>query len=148
MLVQRVQPRFTTRTEGTTPLHNADAHAVAAPIQRNGRRVPEIRMNSPQILGAAEGTSAEIAWIVIYVLCVILAIAPFALWWAGVRTPRSEKRLREAAPRPEALADTDTQGNDVAPREPAAVADVTERSGGGAARPGVPSPSPVRHADD
>ena len=94
-------------------------------------------MNSPQILGAAEGTSAEIAWIVIYVLCVILAIAPFALWWAGVRTPRSEKRRREAAPRPEALADTDTQGNDVAPREPAAVADVTERSGA-APRSGVP----------
>jgi len=50
------------------------------------------------VLGAAEGTGAEIAWVVIYVLCWILMIAPFALWWAGVRTPRSERGGRAAAP--------------------------------------------------
>jgi hypothetical protein len=61
------------------------------------------------ILGAAEGTSAEIAWIVVYVLCVVLVLAPFALWWAGVRKPRSEKRRqREAAQRATTPADTDT----------------------------------------
>jgi hypothetical protein len=50
------------------------------------------------VLGAAEGTGAEIAWVVIYVLCWILMIAPFALWWAGVRTPRSERRGRATPP--------------------------------------------------
>ena len=49
------------------------------------------------MLGATEGTGAEIAWVVIYGLCWILMIAPFALWWAGVRTPRSERRARRAA---------------------------------------------------
>jgi hypothetical protein len=48
------------------------------------------------VLGGAEGTGAEIAWVVIYGLCWILMIAPFALWWAGVRTPRSERRARRA----------------------------------------------------
>ena len=44
------------------------------------------------VLAAAEGVGAEIAWVVISVLCWILMIAPFALWWAGVRTPRAERR--------------------------------------------------------
>ena len=49
------------------------------------------------VLAAAEGVGAEIAWVVIYILCWILMIAPFALWWAGVRTPRAERRARRAA---------------------------------------------------
>ena len=49
------------------------------------------------VLAAAEGVGAEIAWVVIYILCWILMIAPFALWWAGVRTTRAERRARRAA---------------------------------------------------
>jgi hypothetical protein len=49
------------------------------------------------VLGAAEGVGADIAWVVIYVLCWILMVAPFALWWAGVRTPRAERQARRAA---------------------------------------------------
>jgi hypothetical protein len=49
------------------------------------------------VLAAAEGLGAEIAWVVISILCWILMIAPFALWWAGVRTPRSERHARRAA---------------------------------------------------
>lgn len=49
------------------------------------------------VLGAAEGTGAEIAWVVVYILCWILMIAPFALWYAGVRTPRAERRARRNA---------------------------------------------------
>ena len=49
------------------------------------------------VLGAAEGVGADIAWVVIYVLCWILMIAPFALWYAGVRTPRAERVARRAA---------------------------------------------------
>ena len=49
------------------------------------------------VLGAAEGVGADIAWVVIYILCWILMIAPFALWWAGVRTPRAERQARRAA---------------------------------------------------
>ena len=52
------------------------------------------------VLAAAEGVGAEIAWVVIYALCWILMIAPFALWWAGVRTTRAERRARAAADTP------------------------------------------------
>jgi len=52
------------------------------------------------VLAAAEGVGAEIAWVVIYILCWILMIAPFALWWAGVRTTRAERRARRAADTP------------------------------------------------
>jgi hypothetical protein len=48
------------------------------------------------VLAAAEGAAAEIAWIVVLVLCWFLMIAPFALWYAGVRTPRAERRARRA----------------------------------------------------
>ncbi len=44
------------------------------------------------VLGASEGATADIAWIVIYTLCWILMAAPFVLWYAGVRTPRAERR--------------------------------------------------------
>jgi hypothetical protein len=67
------------------------------------------------VLGAAEGTGAEIAWVVIYVLCWILMIAPFALWWAGVRTPRAERRARRAATEGDGTEDAD-RGTDE-PRE-------------------------------
>jgi hypothetical protein len=49
------------------------------------------------VLGAAEGVGADIAWVVVYILCWFLMIAPFALWYAGVRTPRAERRARRAA---------------------------------------------------
>ena len=59
------------------------------------------------VLGAAEGTGAEIAWVVVSILCWILMVAPFALWWAGVRTPRSERR---AVADPSETADRTTVG--------------------------------------
>jgi hypothetical protein len=43
------------------------------------------------VLGAAEGTGAEIAWVVVYVLCWFFMIFPFVLWYFGVRTPRAER---------------------------------------------------------
>ena len=43
------------------------------------------------VLGAAEGTGAEIAWVVVYVLCWFFVIFPFVLWYFGVRTPRAER---------------------------------------------------------
>jgi len=44
------------------------------------------------LLAAAEGTTAEIAWVVVYVLCCVVMVAPFVIWFAGVRTPRAERR--------------------------------------------------------
>jgi hypothetical protein len=49
------------------------------------------------VLGVAEGTSAEIAWVVVYVLCWFFMIFPVVLWYAGVRTPRAEREGRPAA---------------------------------------------------
>jgi hypothetical protein len=44
------------------------------------------------LLGAAEGTGAEIAWFVVYALCWFFVVFPFVLWYCGVRTPRAERR--------------------------------------------------------
>ena len=72
------------------------------------------------VLGAAEGAGADIAWVIIYVLCGFLMIAPFALWYAGVRTPRAERQARRAAdatgsaPDPDAVAATDDERTRVA----------------------------------
>ena len=50
------------------------------------------------VLGASEGATADIAWAVIYVMCWILMAAPFVLWYAGVRTPRAERRAARERP--------------------------------------------------
>ena len=46
------------------------------------------------MLGAAEGTGAEIAWVVVYILCWFFVVFPFVLWYAGVRRPRAERDER------------------------------------------------------
>ena len=72
------------------------------------------------VLAAAEGVGAEIAWVVIYILCWILMIAPFALWWAGVRTTRAERRARRAADTP--IDTIATVATPIADDEPARIA--------------------------
>ena len=57
------------------------------------------------LLGAAEGTGAEIAWVVVYILCWFFVVFPFVLWYAGVRRPRTERDERR---RGAAEADTGT----------------------------------------
>jgi hypothetical protein len=58
------------------------------------------------VLGATEGAAADIAWVVIYVLCLLLMVAPFVLWYADVRTPRTERRARRDRDRVTTEADT------------------------------------------
>jgi hypothetical protein len=72
------------------------------------------------LLAAAEGTSAEIAWIIVYVLCCVVMVAPFLVWFAGVRTPRAERQERARTAegtvplRPhDALADADDDEDDL-----------------------------------
>jgi hypothetical protein len=48
------------------------------------------------VLGAAEGTGAEIAWVVVYVLCWFFVIFPFVLWYFGVRTPRAVRETERS----------------------------------------------------
>jgi len=48
------------------------------------------------MLGAAEGTGAEIAWVVVYVLCWFFMIFPFVLWYFGVRAPRAVREAKRA----------------------------------------------------
>jgi hypothetical protein len=52
------------------------------------------------VLAGAEGTGARIAWVVVYVLCWCCVVFPFALWYAGVRTPRAERAARKGATAP------------------------------------------------
>jgi hypothetical protein len=61
------------------------------------------------VLGAAEGTGAEIAWVVVSVLCWFFVIFPFVLWYFGVRTPRSvrESERTDATAPPTEVEDHD-----------------------------------------
>ncbi len=50
------------------------------------------------VLGASEGATADIAWIVIYTLCWILMAAPFVLWYAARPMPPPSRRTRPRCP--------------------------------------------------
>ena len=59
------------------------------------------------VLGAAEGTGAEIAWVVVYVLCWFFVIFPFVLWYFGVHTPRAEREADRTGDAEPTSADVD-----------------------------------------